>query len=258
MKFTIGADPEIFAMDKQGNHVSLCGLIGGTKEKPKALAALGMGFAIQEDNVALEFNIPPCQDRVSFLISIRDTRNFIEQQLNSMLGLSLSKKCSVSFDKKELTHPNALIFGCEPDFDAWSLTENKKPTCEDKSLRTAGGHIHVGANKDMIAGVRHMDLFLGVPSVILDDTKESVIRRQLYGKAGAMRPTHYGWEYRALSNYWIFSDELINWVYRATYMSLDYKHKLTKKEEGRIISCINTGDKKVAEQLVKEYSLIMP
>jgi len=84
------------------------------------------------------------------------------------------------------------------------------------------------------------------------------MRRELYGKAGAMRPKPYGWEYRSLSNFWVFIPEFTSWIWNATQASLNFKHKFTKREETFITNCINTGNKEVAEQLIRKYGLVMP
>lgn len=257
--FTLGTDCELFAKDPSGGFKSLCGLVGGTKEAPKPFSdSLDPMFAYQEDNVAVEFNIPPAYSEDSWLENVVFARDFVENNIVKTLGLEIAQNCAVSFDKEQLSHPNALVFGCEPDYDAWKLVENKKPTSTNPNLRTAGGHIHVGSDRGMVKMVQNMDLFLGVPSIILDNTEGSVMRRELYGKAGAMRPKPYGWEYRTLSNFWVFDEKLISWVWKATNAALDFKHKFTKKEGAIITSCINTGDVKAAENLVKHYGLIMP
>ena len=63
MYVTLGTDTELFAVDKEGNPKSLCGLIGGTKKKPNPFSKLlSKQFAYQEDNVAIEFNIPPADN----------------------------------------------------------------------------------------------------------------------------------------------------------------------------------------------------
>ncbi len=259
MYFTLGTDTELFAVDSTGKHRSLCGLVGGTKQNPEQMINLGEGFAYQEDNVAVEFNIPPADNIYNWNTNVKTAKNTLEKLIQEKLGYTFSKECAVSFDTKELTHPNALVFGCEPDYDAWKMVENKKPTCDDPTLRTAGGHIHVGTDSvDMVQGVRNMDLFLGVPSVLLDDKPDSVQRRQLYGKHGAMRPKPYGWEYRVLSNFWIFDDKLINWVWHATNKALSFSHKFTRKEEKIITNCIDSGDKVTASNLIKHYGLVMP
>lgn len=257
MLVSIGSDMEAFATDMVGHHVALCGKIGGTKEAPLQIKTLKKGFMVQEDNVALEFNIPISYNKAEFVTYMNVMKTQSEAILAKM-GLNLSHNASMSFDKKELEHPNALVFGCEPDFDAWSMKENQKPKAKDKNLRTCGGHIHVGTHKDMVVGIRNMDLFLGVPSVILDDSPSSVARRELYGKAGAMRPKPYGFEYRVLSNFWMFNTKLIEWVYDQTERSCNFDKDILEKDGHRIQECINTGNKELAKELIIQFNIKMP
>lgn len=262
---TVGTDLEVFG--KKGDyHVALCGKIGGTKEEPKQVKGMPDGFMVQEDNVSLEFNIPPAASAGTFVTYIVKIRKHVYDLLDS-LGLEPSMFSAVSFDKKELTHPNALVFGCEPDYNAWTRRENTKPQPKDKNLRTAGGHVHVGTTEvDMLDGIKYMDLYLGVPSILLDDSPASLERRQSYGKAGAMRPKPYGFEYRTLSNFWMFDDALVRWVFNNTYAAMEtaYLCKVGRKkpiphEDCLLIQeCINNGDKGLAKTLIDKYCIPMP
>lgn len=254
---SIGSDMEVFGRTKEGNHMPLCGLIGGSKEQPLQLKGLPKGYMVQEDNVALEFNIPVCKTQKQFVEAFSIMRQQTSDIL-SKLAMSLSPEASFSFEEKTLTHPNAFVFGCEPDYSAWKMKENEKPHAKDPMLRTCGGHIHVGSGIDMVKGVRNMDLFLGVPSIIIDDKPSSIARRELYGKAGAMRPKEYGWEYRTLSNFWFFSDELVQWVYNNTSRACVFEREISDKEGEFIQHVINTGDKKGAEKLIKKYAVPLP
>ena len=260
--FTIGADVEVFGkLPGQDFHKSLCGLIGGTKDKPKQLQHLNDGYMVQEDNVSLEYNIPVCSSKEEFISSIRTMRNECHNILNSF-SFELSPNSSFSFNNEELHHPNAMVFGCEPDFDAWKKTENNKPVCKDKNLRTCGGHIHIGTNEvDMIEGIRSMDLFLGIPSILVDNSPSSAKRRELYGKAGAMRPKPYGFEYRVLSNFWMFEDRLVDWVYHQTSTALRFctlKSSITAEKGKLIQKAINNNDEFLAKKLVDEFEIILP
>ena len=255
---SIGCDVEVFGFDpKIKKHKSLCGLIGGTKEKPKQLTGLPKGFCVQEDNVSLEWNIPPSSslnEWKSYVTTImQKSRDILKNQ-----NLIMSNKSSVSFDKNELLHPNALVFGCEPDYDAWKKLENSKPICDNPALRTAGGHIHVGTDLNMLDGIKAMDLYLGVPSVLLDDSPEATERRKLYGKAGAMRPKPYGFEYRVLSNFWVFKEELIEWVYKSTKEAINTHPKFSIAMSKKIQDCINKGDKDAAKSIIEHYGLTLP
>lgn len=255
---SIGTDTELFGK-KGETHKALCGLIGGTKDQPKAITSLPRGFALQEDNVAVEFNIPPTNNAEMF-------DEYIEAVLRSTsgtlkdLGMTISQEVAVSFDLMELVHPTAMVFGCDPDYSAWTNKENPRPISRDENLRTAGGHIHVGSDANMIQGVQMMDLFLGVPSVLLDDSEGSVKRRELYGKAGAMRPKPYGWEYRVLSNYWVFSSNLRRWVFHNTVRAVQLSDtlKIGARRANMIQGCINKGLKEVAQELINIYNIPMP
>jgi len=93
-----------------------------------------------------------------------------------------------------------------------------------------------------------MDLFLGVPSVLIDDGKE---RKKLYGKAGAYRYKPYGVEYRTLSNFWVFEPGLIDWVWNQTEKALTHvKNGLMDKELSRLArECINKDDHNLAHYI---------
>jgi len=252
-KFSLGADPEFFVMDKQGNVKSIIGKLGGTKECPKYITDTKEGFAVQEDNVAAEYNIPATHKKAHFFGNIK----FPQDAIRTILGtdnFSISHESAISFPTQELNTPESWIFGCEPDYDAWNMCVNTKPTAADKNLRTAGGHVHVGVpldnTEEMVELVRAMDLHLGVWSVIAD--KNGTKRRELYGKAGAFRPKPYGLEYRVLSNFWIFNEDHCNSVWDLTERSIAFvkeKKTLDKQLSKQIQHCINTGDKDVANSL---------
>lgn len=251
MVITLGADPEVF-FAKGDKPVSAIGLIGGQKGDPKAL---GSGFFILEDNVAAEYNIPPAESPEAFSENITKGLSFCESYAKNN-NLVLSLRASASFDPKELDNPQAQAFGCEPDLNAWTLMTNDPPSAEDTTFRTVGGHVHVGGVNDLDPGnvIRCMDLFLGVPSVILDMDKD---RRKLYGKAGAFRIKDYGVEYRTLSNFWIFSQMNRLWVWNATIKAVEFARTNRIERDsalGEVIQhTINESDPTGYDELVKEY-----
>lgn len=254
MNWTIGCDPEIFLRDSQGNFKSVIGLLGGNKWVPRKLSEVG--HACLEDNVAVEFNIPPCTSFADFKREVQATMDMVKQVLPQDLKYDTSS--AVIFPDSELACDEAWIFGCEPDYNAWLMEENPKPQSPNKNLRSAGGHIHVGSNlavADPINVVRAMDLFLGCPSTRLD---ADTLRRELYGKAGAFRPKQYGVEYRTLSNFWIFSDDLIQWAYEGTQRALDFIHsgKEIPENHGNLIQdCINNNNNNAYNELKSIYAI---
>lgn len=254
LHFTIGCDPEIFLKDQAGNFKSVIGLLGGDKWVPRKLTEVG--HACLEDNVAVEFNIPPCSSFEQFKQEVQKTMSMVKEILPQ--NLSYDTSSAVSFPDSELACEAAWLFGCEPDYNAWTKSENDKPHSVDKNLRSAGGHVHVGSDiaiNDPIAVVRAMDLFLGVPSTQLDS---GTLRRELYGKAGAFRFKPYGVEYRTLSNFWIFNDALIQWVYEGTRKALAFVASGAEipEEHGNLINeCINNNNNNAYNQLKQLYAV---
>lgn len=256
-KILLGCDPEMFLCNIQGELKSSIGLVGGSKVDPLPLP-LGPGFAVQEDNVAVEFNIPPASDAKEFINSINQTIRFLGDVVRDNYGLRISPLSAASFPHDQLMDPAALEFGCDPDYNAYTGRRNPRPKADDAALRSCGGHIHVGYDKKAIDHkriIRMMDLHLGVPSILMD---EGDLRKKLYGKAGAYREKNYGVEYRTLSNFWIFQDRLIEWAWNNTeraVVAADAQFALSEDDEACIVSCINSNDKTSAKQLVERFEL---
>jgi len=244
----LGSDPETFLQNSAGKLISSIGYINADKWHPMQIPDMPSGFTLQEDNVTLEYGIPPASSAEEFDAHIAAV---MQKSLEYVPQLSFSKLSCVVFDADQMEHPLAHVFGCEPDFNAWTNDYNPSPQPPHPFMRSAGGHIHVETKENPLAVIKAMDLFLGVPSVLMDKGED---RKQLYGKAGAHRVKSYGVEYRTLSNFWIFEPSLRNWVWRNTALALD-NLGLAELYEKQILLAINANDKEVAEQLVRECML---
>ena len=252
MKYMIGCDPEFF-LKQNGRHVSAEAKVGGTKRKPIPIDNLGN--CIQEDNVAVEFNIGASSTLEMFSNNIDKVLNFLKEKLK---GYEFSTESAVIFDDDQLDSAQARVFGCDPDYNAWTFKVNPKPFAKNINLRSAGGHIHIGcdlAKQKPEQVIQTCDLFLGVPSVILDPGTE---RRQLYGKAGSFRKKEYGVEYRSLSNFWIFDKTLRAWVYKQIDNCLEFvkdnKH-IDVNDHQIIQDCINHSNIEYCQYLMDKYTL---
>jgi hypothetical protein len=174
-------------------------------------------------------------------------------------GLELDISASKEFPVIDLMHPQAQELGCEPDYNAWTGRVNPRPRAPE-TLRSSGGHIHIGYDNPTEELSRKIvkahDLFCGVGSVLYDpDTR----RREIYGKAGAHRIKGYGVEYRTLSNFWISSEELMDWVYKQSLKAIDFVKagNIIPVADGRdIIQCINTGDKELVAKIDAKYGVL--
>jgi len=252
-RFTIGTDPEFFLKRKSdGKLVSAIPHIKGTKDEPEKLPS---GGQLQHDNVALEFATAPAVNGMDLVAKIQETFKDVLVKLPE--GHELIAEPSANFDDDQLQCDEAQAFGCSPDYDAWIPKENDPPTCPDSNFRSCGGHIHVGKvegdDNDFLLDpwgkirlVKAMDSIHGIISVILDNSKEAIDRRRLYGKAGCHRPVmkdcggqYDGVEYRVLSNFWLKSPELVMLMDSLTTHAL----KLVREEaEWELIECIGGGD----------------
>ena len=253
----IGSDIE-FVFTRGGIPVSAIGKIGGSKLHP----LLVENGNLQEDNVLPEIAVDPAYSPEEFAHNI----NHVRQQLDyigNQFGLIHEIRSSVHFPEIELDHPLAKEFGCDPDINAYTGVINEVNAADAGNLRTCGGHVHVSySEKDDWDTSRQeliqwMDVFLGLPSVLIDKDKE---RRTLYGKAGAYRHKEYGVEYRSLSNFWVQSDEMIKWVYEQAHRahSALIDGALNSEYYYRVMKAINTSDPVLATSLMREFGVELP
>jgi hypothetical protein len=259
MKFKLGCDPEIFLLDQNEKFFSAIDTFGGTKARPRPLLELGTGFCVQEDNVALEFNIPPSDGKEVFVKNVNSIINFLADAAKDQFGCLFSTESAALWPEEQLTDIRALEFGCDPDYNAWTGKQNPRPKAADWRLRSAGGHVHVGVEEKLDRAqkrrlIRLMDLHLGVPSVVMD---KGDMRKEMYGKHGAMRFKSYGVEYRTLSNFWIFSPVKTQWVWDATERAMhDFAAGRDIEELHDIVgSCIDGNNKTVASQMISDFGL---
>jgi hypothetical protein len=261
--FVAGADPELMLLTPEGKLTSAIDVVPGTKEEPHKVSC----GAVQHDNVMAEFNVNPSGTDDEFVHNMRE----VLRELSDMIApLTLVARASANFPKKELQSEVAQVFGCDPDFDSWSLQMNSiDGTAGMETFRSAGGHFHIGekkATKEMLQDpygkievVKMLDIFQGIVSIAIDNDKTAPKRRALYGRAGAHRPKDYGVEYRALGNFWVRSPDLVHMMYeladRAVALTLDGKSTeiIDSIGESEIQRVINDSDKKSAKSIVKQH-----
>lgn len=256
-KITLGTDPELFLIRDDGKYISAIGLVKGTKTEPHLVKELGDGFATQTDNVAVEFNVPPASKAEEFSKNIDIALRYITK-LAKKYDLGLSKVSYAIFDDDQVQSDAAQAIGCDPDFNAYSMTINHKESFSDNG-RSCGGHLSIGYKnpsvKINVEIIKAMDLFLSIPAVLMD-TEER--RRTLYGQAGSFRNTPFGLEYRPLSNFWIFDDKLRQWAFRNAMQAVEFVMKGNKIDEelGKLLQdTINHSKKDEAVKLIEKYNL---
>lgn len=251
----IGSDPEMFVRNMGGIDHAI-GRVGGSKQNPLVVNC----GALQEDNVLLEFNTDPTDMESIFLKNIREVMKQAEDRM-MFQGLELAPNVSSHVYESMSGFPDsAFVFGCDPDYNALTGDKNPTPAAADPNLRTAGGHIHLGwghlgtVTKEDQQKVGVMcDYFLGLPSLLMDTDDR---RRELYGKASAVRFKPYGVEYRTLSNFWIWNDDTVLWAFRqaqkAYVAALSYGELLRAVAAPEDVQrAINTNDRAMARAIIE-------
>lgn len=254
---TLGTDPELF-LKKDDKIISAIGKIGGSKSDPQPISE--DGHFIQEDNVAIEYNIPPCVSRKDWVYHNNFVKDYLETLVSGM-GYTLAIQPSALLDDDQLDNDIAKLAGCEPDFDVWKEGINQPADLSSTNLRSAGGHISIGwdnpTQEQQLDMVKAMDATVGLESVLLDDDTR---RKELYGKAGCFRFRDYGIEYRSLSNFWIKSDESLQWSWDKTMEAIDLlntgKIEQVKELGEYIVEAINTNNKDLAQELLNKIKVI--
>ena len=76
----LGSDPEIF-LQQAGKFKAVCGMLNGhDKWNPMQVPDMQPGFTFQEDNVAVEFGVPPASSAKEFVNHIKAVqKKFLEQ-----------------------------------------------------------------------------------------------------------------------------------------------------------------------------------
>jgi len=233
----LGADPEFFIANPRGKILNSDRFFPH-KNKPKRVSlkeALDNSSAegkIYFDGIQAEFGMSPVICRVYFIMAVKHILKEIQQDIGKN-KIVLRPSVMVRKDILNKAHPDAKIFGCMPDYNAYTLTINTPPmNAEKHPFRYAGGHIHIGLidtkyrpkpiykrqaailqnEAEHIRWVKALDLFVNLLTLPLDNSPSAKRRRSKYGKAGCFRPTPYGIEYRSLSCWWLKSPIFVSLV----------------------------------------------
>lgn len=254
IELKIGADPEFFLKDKEtGQFVSAHGMVEGTKEKPQPVEK----GAVQVDGMALEFNINPASTEDEFVGNITSVLSDLRKMVPDKYEFVFTPVAEFGKEYIEAQPIEAKRLGCTPDYNAWEGGKANPTPDVEMPFRTASGHIHIGWTEDQdIADPDHieacnmltkqLDVYLGCISGVWDTEKKDVVRRDLYGKAGAYRPKPYGVEYRVMSNTWLHDAAYMRHVYQQSIEAfaslMTGQQQYNYFSEGRIRKAINNVD----------------
>lgn len=240
---SFGTDPEFMIVDKEGGAVSA---IDSLQEWSRENRLKQEGHEFFYDNVLAEVAVRPSFSKEEAVESIRSA---LQIYADLVAPNYLKAQASREYPQKLLEHKDAIEAGCSADECAYQMMviEPETDMFVDQTLRSGGGHVHVGTDltKEISCGAtfltRMLDLFLGVPSVLIDKDPTSKRRRELYGHSGRFRKKEYGMEYRTLGNFWLVSPNLVELVYDLTEFTEQFvasgRHtELWKVDEERLQS----------------------
>lgn len=205
------------------------------------------------DNLNCEIAINPVTDLKTFHSYTEDLLNHVRN-----LGYEVITEPVIIYPDKTLKHPDAFLSGCNPDYSGYTEKENIAPDFKNMDgTRSLGGHIHVGDNIDPYNFARWMDLFVGLPMMLLEPINN---RRSMYGGAGCLRVKPYGAEYRTLSNIWLDSTERREFVWENTMKAINYckmaDSRASLEHWVDIPKAIDTHDIKLAQEVInRSYNL---
>jgi hypothetical protein len=275
---SMGGDPEFFISNSKGKILNADAFLPG-KDKPLMVKANDgreskLFFDGIQAEMAVSFNV--CREYL-----IDNIKRCWKELLDHIpKGHKIVLKPSAKIQKSiiEKADPEARIFGCAPDFNAYTLSTNT-PEMDASShpFRYAGGHLHFGVpcldimkEKDGLFKVaateqghlrivKLLDLLVTIPTLLLDNGPGSIRRRSKYGKAGCFRPTPYGVEYRTPSCWWLKSPMTVSIVYglgrlawTIARLNLDKEFfDLIKTDEETISGCINESDVEIVKKIWK-------
>ncbi len=267
MEFTVGCDPELFAIRKTENGVeavSAHDLIPGDKKNPHKVT----GGAIQVDGTAVEFNTDPVPIKdfnawnANIVTVLKELSDAVRQK-DPSIGLLISPVQEYPQEYFDSLPPEAKELGCDPDYCAYTLEPNPRPP-GDRNFRTGAGHIHIGWGADIpvdnrehheicASFVKMLDATVGMFMTVIDPDPR---RRELYGKAGAYRAKPYGVEYRFPSNVWLKSRGSRAVVHNLLNTAIDHMQRgnsvrwVCGLEEGDVERVLNFGDRDTAKRNV--------
>ena len=204
---TIGHDSE-FGLAQKGIIRSALDVFGNDVYEDED----GRYFA---DNLNTEIAINPCS-------TLKDFHSKTEGLLGKVRdrGFDLVMEPTIKYPKSCLKHPLAFESGCNPDISAYTEDINRPPVfSEMDGIRSCGAHIHTGdLESDPINQSKWMDALITLPLLFKEKPSS---RRSMYGGAGCLRYKPYGMEYRVLSNVWLDSHELREFVWERTHKALE-------------------------------------
>lgn len=261
---TIGSDPEIFCEDEKGNVIPAFAFLGA-KDAP------GRGLQVPYwDGFQAEYDTSANSCMQVHGDSLRTGLSFLHQKLmqfNKKAKLSSKTVFDISMDLLKNSKKEHVAFGCRESLNAYGMKGREAPG-EEVTFRSAGGHIHFGIGDKLksdkpgiVKMIKALDAVLGVACVSMCAKYDDPRRRQMYGLAGEYRLPPHGFEYRVLSNAWLFHPLIAHLVFDLARSTTTFGYKdfmgHWECDEKETIRIINECDVTAARKVLKKNKKIM-
>jgi len=281
----MGTDPEFFVAGPRNKVLASDKFFYGKDDKKAEFYDAGCDDDEDEkmklffDGIQAEINVPHsvCRETTAHYIRIalRRAENIVKKKGDKAHHLVMKPSVRVSQGVIDGADDEARRFGCMPDFNAYSGTQNTPEMDASRHLfRYAGGHIHIGISsgyaqkgtKEYVIAkteeghikiIKLIDYLVGLMLIMLDKGPAANRRRTKYGKAGCFRPTPYGIEYRTPSCWWLKSPigqslmfGLARTAWNLCISGLEDKFKeLTNYNEENVRGVLDEGNVKEAKKI---------
>lgn len=251
----IGADPEIFAENKDGGVIPAFHYLKSSAQDTETYWDGYQGEFTVVPSHCIAYVVDSIQERLNKLTTLLHEHD-PEAHLSLVNTFTIPEEMLLKDDKKYVS------FGCTP---SKSVYGEKFPNINSREVpfRSAGGHLHFTVKEERKANIpeaiKWLDKVLGVIAVSMFEYYDDPRRRTLYGKAGEYRLPIYGFEYRVLSNAWLCHPAVAHFIYdmarRAAGFGLYGKpFALWDITEDEARQCINTCDVGMARKLLERNS----
>lgn len=259
---TLGGDPEFFVADARGVVLNADRFLPG-KDDPILVASPhheNRESKMFFDGIQAEIAAAHSNCREYFADNIAECLRIMIDRIPGNHRIILQPSARIQKAIIDNADPEARIFGCMPDFNAYTLCQNTpEMDASNHPFRYAGGHMHFGISSPYygpdndeyaiaktedghLRAIKFFDLLVTIPTLLLDNGPGAERRREKYGKAGCFRPTPYGIEYRTPSCWWLRSPMTVSLIYGLGRLAWTM---LTKKKDEDIRKAIGCTEDEI-------------
>jgi len=192
--FLMGADPEVFVVNKQGIIIPAFTFLPHKKAGNPFWDGFQAEFTTRAYN-CLAFLVDEVQSKLKTILNEA-------KKIDETASLTYKSVVEIPISIMNKADKEHVMLGCAPSKNIYNIPSIKIDDPYTLPIRFAGCHFHLGGDRftNIDQTVGGIDAILGVISVSLFQGMEDERRRRYYGRAGEFRTPTHGLEYRTLSS----------------------------------------------------------